>query len=78
MPGTFGSAPLLTPWFGMWDIANGSPEYQLLTAAGLFTLVLAGVILAFYGGHFRAQEPERKTVAVHVPRAQHRRRHRRR
>ncbi len=78
MPGTFGSAPLLTPWFGMWDIANGTTEYPVLLATGLFTIALAGVILALYGSHFRTPPTERKTVSAHVPRQLQRRRHRRR
>ena len=74
MPGMFGSAPLLTPWFGMWDIANGSSESQMLVAAGLFTIVLAGVVLSLYGSHVRVFTPEQKPVAAPVSRPRQRRR----
>jgi len=62
----------------MWDVMQGSAEHNILLVAGLFTVALAGIVLALYGSHLREQSPERKTVAVRIPRQIQPKRRRRR
>jgi hypothetical protein len=78
MPATLGSAPLLTPWFGTWDVLQGSAEHDILLVTGLFAAAMAGIVLALYSGHLREQSPERKTVAVPILRQLQPKRRRRR
>lgn len=79
MPGTIGSAPLLTPWFGIWDLVQGTSEYSAAVAVGLFMIALVGVVLAMYGSHFRDDATEQqRTVTVPVNRPTRRQPRRRR
>jgi hypothetical protein len=62
----------------MQDIMQGATDFDILLVAGLFTIALAGVVLALYGSHFREQPAEHRTVVVRAPRPTQRMRRRRR
>jgi hypothetical protein len=44
-----GAGPLMSPWFGVWDLVMDSPEASIALIAVLFTMATAGIALAAFG-----------------------------
>jgi hypothetical protein len=72
-----GAGPLIGPWLGVWDLVLDSPSASIALVAALFTMAMAGLGLAIFGGRHHEEPVETVAIVVQAPRPSRRMRRRR-